>query len=62
MSAEVEALLRETGFGQLAWIQTLSTPLSEIREIEPISAGSGRAAFLVVRAQTSGEAEAGRDS
>jgi SAM-dependent methyltransferase len=53
---------QETVLALLAWVQTLSTPLSEIREIEPISAGSGRAAFLVVRAQTSGEAEAGRDS
>jgi SAM-dependent methyltransferase len=54
-AAEVEALLKETGFGRLVRVQTLSTPLSEIDEIEPISAGSGRAAFLVVRAQTSGE-------
>jgi SAM-dependent methyltransferase len=61
-AAEVEALLKETGFSHLVWVQTLSTPLSEIHEIEPISAGSGRAAFLVVRAQTSGETEAGRDS
>ena len=52
-AAEVEALLKETGFSRLVWVQTLSTPLSEIHEIEPISAGSGRAAFLVVRAQTS---------
>jgi len=52
-AAEVEALLKETGFSHLVWVQTLSTPLSEIHEIEPISAGSGRAAFLVVRAQTS---------
>jgi SAM-dependent methyltransferase len=50
-AAEVEALLRETGFSHLVWVQTLSTPLSEIHEIEPISAGSGRAAFLVVRAE-----------
>jgi SAM-dependent methyltransferase len=62
LAAEVEALLRETGFNRLFWVQTLSTPLSEIHEVEPISAGSGRAAFVVVRAQTSGEANAGRDS
>jgi len=54
-AAEVEALLKETGFSHLVWVQTLSTPLFEIREIEPISAGSGRAAFLVVRAQISGK-------
>jgi len=50
-AAEVEALLKETGFGQLVWVQTLSTPLSETHEIEPISTGTGRGAFLVVRAQ-----------
>lgn len=61
-AAEVETLLKETGFSHLVWVQTLSTSLSEIHEIEPISAGSGRAAFLVVRAQTSGETAAGRDS
>jgi SAM-dependent methyltransferase len=61
-AAEVKALLMETGFSHLVWVQTLSTPLSEIHEIEPISSGSGRAAFLVVRAQTSGGTEAGRDS
>jgi SAM-dependent methyltransferase len=50
---EVEALLQETGFSHLVWVQTLSTPLSEIHDIEPISAGTGRGAFVVVRAQAS---------
>jgi SAM-dependent methyltransferase len=50
-AAEVEALLKETGFSQLVWVETLSTPLSQIHEIEPISAGTGQGAFLVVRAQ-----------
>jgi len=54
-AAEVKALLKETGFSRLVWVQTLSIPLSEIREIEPISGGTGRAAFLVVCAQTEGE-------
>jgi len=56
-AAEVEALLKETGFSQLVWVQTLSTPLSEIHEIEPISAGTGRGAFLVVSAQSPGKRE-----
>jgi hypothetical protein len=60
--AEVEALLRETGYHDLTWVQTLSSPLSETHEIEPIIANTGHGAFLVVRAQNSGETEAARDS
>jgi SAM-dependent methyltransferase len=48
-AAEVEALLTETGFGDLTWVQTLRAPLSEVREIESASAGTGRGAFLAVR-------------
>jgi hypothetical protein len=43
-------------------VQTLSSPLSETHEIEPIIANTGHGAFLVVRAQNSGETEAARDS
>ncbi len=50
-AAEVGALLMETGFGDLTWVQTLATPLSEIREIEPVRDGTGNGAFLVVRAR-----------
>ncbi len=50
---EVEMLLKEAGFENLVWAQTLSSPLSQIHEIEPTSAGTGRGAFLVVSAQTS---------
>jgi SAM-dependent methyltransferase len=50
-AAEVEALLKETGFSHLVWVQTLSKPLSEIHEIEPIRAGTSRGAFPVVLAQ-----------
>ena len=46
---EVETLLKETGFGDLTWVQTLCAPLSEVREIEPVIAGTGRGAFLAVR-------------
>jgi hypothetical protein len=49
---EVETLLKNTGFSHLVWVQTLSTPLSETHEIEPITAGTGRGAFLVVCGQT----------
>lgn len=48
-AAEVKALLIETGFGELTWVQTLATPLSEIRQIEPVTDGTGRGAFLAVR-------------
>jgi SAM-dependent methyltransferase len=50
-AAEVEALLKETGFGEIVWIQTLSVALSQVRDIEPVSAGTGRGAFLVIRAR-----------
>ena len=50
-AAEVETLLKDTGFSDLVWVQTLSAPPSKIHEIEPISAGTGRGAFLVVLAQ-----------
>ncbi len=50
-AAEVETLLNEAGFEDIVWVQTLSSPLSEIHEIEPTTAGSGLGAFIVVRAQ-----------
>lgn len=48
-AAEVDALLTETGYRDLTWVQTLRAPLSEVREIESASAGTGRGAFLAVR-------------
>lgn len=54
-AAEVEALLTKTGFGRFVWVQTVSAPLSEIHEIEPVRPGTGRGAFLVVGAQASRE-------
>ena len=47
---EVEQLLHATGFTQPVWVQTLSKPLEEIREIESLHAGYGQGAFVVVRA------------
>jgi len=51
-AAEVEALLKEADFDDLAWVQTLEAPLSEVCEIEPVKAGTGRGAFLTVRASS----------
>jgi SAM-dependent methyltransferase len=47
---EVEQLLRDTGFTKLVWVQTLSKTLDETREIEPLRAGYGQGAFVVVKA------------
>lgn len=47
---EVAQLLLETGFSIDAWGQTLARPLPETREIEPLRAGRGQCAFVVVAA------------
>lgn len=49
-AVEVERLLRDAGFGEAAWVQTLSTPLKEARDIKPLRSGRGQGAFVVVRA------------
>ena len=46
---EVEQLLRDTGFPEPVWVQTLSKPMEEIREIEPLRTGRGEGAFVVVK-------------
>ncbi|HBH35879.1 MAG TPA: SAM-dependent methyltransferase [Gammaproteobacteria bacterium] len=46
---EVEQLLRDTGFTEPVWVQTLSKPMEEIREIEPLRTGRGEGAFVVVK-------------
>ena len=48
---EVRNLLREAGFSGASWVQTLRTPLAQIKAVEGVSAGTGKGAFLVVRAQ-----------
>jgi SAM-dependent methyltransferase len=48
---EVERLLGQAGFAIKASGQTLSRPLAEIRNIEPLQPGSGRCAFGVVSAR-----------
>ena len=47
---EVERLLPEAGFAISAWGQTLAHPLPVTREIEPLRAGRGQCAFVVVAA------------
>ena len=47
-ATEVEKLLRDIGFVEQTWGQTLSKPLNEIQEIEPFRAGHGQGAFVVV--------------
>ena len=51
---EVARLLRQAGFAISAWGQTLAHPLPETREIEPLRAGRGQCAFVVVVAETVG--------
>ena len=49
-ASEVERLLADTGFIDLAWVQTLAKPLNEIQEIEPLGDGHGHGGFVVVKA------------
>jgi SAM-dependent methyltransferase len=48
---EVQRLLRDVGFTEPVWVQTLSKRLDEINEIEPLRAGYGQGAFVVVNAK-----------
>ena len=48
---DVERLLGQAGFAISAWGQTLSRPLAEIRDVEPLQPGRGRCAFVVVSAR-----------
>jgi ubiquinone/menaquinone biosynthesis C-methylase UbiE len=50
-AAEVEQLLRDRGFAEPVWVQTLTKSLEETREIESLSSGYGQGAFVVVRTQ-----------
>jgi len=49
-AAEVQALLSDTGFIDQIWGQTLSKPLKEIQEIEPLCEGRGNGGFVLVTA------------
>jgi SAM-dependent methyltransferase len=48
---DIERLLGQAGFAISAWGQTLSRPLAEIRDVEPLQPGRGRCAFVVVSAR-----------
>lgn len=50
-ASEVNELLDDAGFGPRVWVQTLSAPLTEVTTIEPLRAGCGAGAFVVVRAK-----------
>ncbi len=47
-AVEVDALLGDAGFADLIWLQILSVPLSQIREMESLATGTDHGAFLVV--------------
>jgi hypothetical protein len=49
-ASEVEMLLRDEGFAHQTWVQTLSKPLNDIQEFEPIRKGRGHCGFVVVEA------------
>ncbi len=49
-AAEVDGLLRGSGFGDLVWAQTVFAPPEQMQEAEPLRAGTGTGAFVVVRA------------
>lgn len=50
-AAEVAGLLAQTGFLDATWLQTLSSPIAGMSEVEPAAEGTGRGAFLAVRAR-----------
>jgi SAM-dependent methyltransferase len=48
--SEVNNLLKDVGFDHLTWVQTLSTPLDQLQEIEALREGYGSGGFVVVSA------------
>lgn len=49
-AVEMEHLLHAAGFTEPLWVQSLSKRLDETNDIEPLCAGYGQGAFVVVRA------------
>jgi SAM-dependent methyltransferase len=49
-AADVDALVREAGFRDLHWAQTLLGPVDTMTEVEPVRDGHGTGGFVVVRA------------
>jgi SAM-dependent methyltransferase len=56
-AADVDGLLRRARFRVRAWGQTLTRPLPDITEVEPLHPGTGRGAFVVVAADRPDVAE-----
>jgi ubiquinone/menaquinone biosynthesis C-methylase UbiE len=52
---DVNRMLKTQGFAAHAWGQTLVRPLGEITDIEPMLAGTGVGAFVVLAASQAGE-------
>ncbi len=50
-ASEVAALMQEAGFGQLVWRQTLFSDPDTMTQPDPVRAGHGLGAFVVVRGQ-----------
>jgi len=48
-AGQVERLLGEADFTDITWVQTLSLPLDQVSEIEPVQDGVGCGAFVVVK-------------
>lgn len=48
-AVEVAAMMKEAGFGDLAFTQTLFRPLEAVEEVEPVREGHGKGAFVAVR-------------
>jgi SAM-dependent methyltransferase len=61
-AGEVDELLRNAGFRVGRWGQTLFTASPDIQEIEPLRAGTGRGAFVVVSARASRSIELWKES
>jgi len=49
-SADVGALVRDAGFRELRWAQTLFGPMDAMTDVEPVREGRGAGGFVVVRA------------
>lgn len=50
-ASEVEQLLCNSGFVEPVWVQTLSKPLKEMREVESLQSGYGHGGFVAVAAK-----------
>jgi SAM-dependent methyltransferase len=50
---DIASHLQRTGFGNLAFRQTLFRPLAEMVEVEPVKEGHGQGSFVVVRGEKS---------